>query len=478
MPSCTRFFAAASVTVVDGAENCSRDFARNVAEMKTLQGDEQPFFVMNPGRVAAAVDNWFTMLPRVAPFYSLRCNDDPVMVRLLAADPRVGFLAVTREELDTAVAAVEPGRVLYANPLWTRGSLRNAVSAGVNFLTVQAASDLDRVSATAPNASLVLQIAVAGSTSELGAAPADVPAIFERAFDLGLDLCGLTVDLGSGRHNVSAYTTALRSAAELFNIGSQLGLKMDLLNLGGGFASAGSSFCEAASAINAGLDALFPSNIRVIAQPGRFFAADAFTLVTRIIGKREADLSTVTEDDFDAGTQAFVYQINEGFYGSFGCRLVANVEPSCSPLFDGSLTTDGYADRRFYGSVVGPTDDAFDVAQPLCHLRQMAVGDWLEWPAMGAYSRGNRASLGDVDIPIPAVYYHCNAAEWRHLERCASDECATSPAGLASTAMSLFDEADTDTIDDGFCGSNSDLSCSDGSAEEVWLADWHQYQLV
>jgi hypothetical protein len=40
--------------------------------------------------------------------------------------------------------------------------------------------------------------------------------------------------------------------------------------------------------------------------------------------------------DFDAGNEAFLYQTNDGYYGSFGCRIMApNSEPKCAPLFVG-----------------------------------------------------------------------------------------------------------------------------------------------
>ncbi|KAH1083486.1 hypothetical protein J1N35_023247 [Gossypium stocksii] len=67
--------------------------------------------------------------------------------------------------------------------------------------------------------------------------------------------------------------------------------KMHILDIGGGFTS-GPMFTEAASAVKVALQKYFPgeladSSVKIIAEPGYFFANSPFTLATSIIGKRE-----------------------------------------------------------------------------------------------------------------------------------------------------------------------------------------------
>ena len=51
------------------------------------------------------------------------------------------------------------------------------------------------------------------------------------------------------------------------------------------------SFPQITSVVNQQLDTLFPErdfpDLRVIAEPGRFYAASAFTLVTNVIAKKK-----------------------------------------------------------------------------------------------------------------------------------------------------------------------------------------------
>lgn len=80
---------------------------------------------------------------------------------------------------------------------------------------------------------------------------------------------------------------------------------MNVLDIGGGFPGfnngTGPSFVQFAEAINSALQKYFfsdveYSNVRIIAEPGRYFAASAFFLVTNIIDKRDVDASILTSD--------------------------------------------------------------------------------------------------------------------------------------------------------------------------------------
>ena len=93
-------------------------------------------------------------------------------------------------------------------------------------------------------------------------------------------------------------------ARRLFDVGTSLGHKMSVLDIGGGFpgynSAVGLSFSQVAEAVNAALLEHFSdpacAGVRVIAEPGRYFAASVFSLVTNIIDKRIVDASLVTSD--------------------------------------------------------------------------------------------------------------------------------------------------------------------------------------
>lgn len=89
-----------------------------------------------------------------------------------------------------------------------------------------------------------------------------------------------------------AFVDAIQNARAIMNYGNKLGFKMNLLDIGGGFpGNTGTEdyFGEIAKAVNAALEEHFPDdgNIQIIAEPGRYFVASAYSLATNVIASRE-----------------------------------------------------------------------------------------------------------------------------------------------------------------------------------------------
>lgn len=89
-----------------------------------------------------------------------------------------------------------------------------------------------------------------------------------------------------------AFVDAIQNARTIMDYGNKLGFEMNLLDIGGGFpGNSGTEdyFAEIATAINAVLEEHFPAdgNIRIIAEPGRYYVASAYSLATNVIATRE-----------------------------------------------------------------------------------------------------------------------------------------------------------------------------------------------
>jgi ornithine decarboxylase len=89
-----------------------------------------------------------------------------------------------------------------------------------------------------------------------------------------------------------AFVDAIQNARTIMNYGNKLGFNMHLLDIGGGFpGNTGTEdyFSEIAAAVNEALDECFPDDgkIRIIAEPGRYYVASAYTLATNVIASRE-----------------------------------------------------------------------------------------------------------------------------------------------------------------------------------------------
>lgn len=79
---------------------------------------------------------------------------------------------------------------------------------------------------------------------------------------------------------------------------------MDILDVGDGFpsmsATGGLSFDQIAESLHAAFEFFFPSklfkNMKIIAEPGSYFAASSFSLITRVVDKQLIDGSFLTND--------------------------------------------------------------------------------------------------------------------------------------------------------------------------------------
>lgn len=142
--------------------------------------------------------------------------------------------------------------------------------------------------------------------------------------------------MGSGCKNLGAYSAAIATARNVFDIGAELGHEMRLLDIGGGFtghfdAHGHVQFGDIARTLNTAIGEHFPveSGVRVIAEPGRYFAETSAALIVPVYGKRDRWVGNpgvecgacMNADALSAAllsTQAFIIKLH------IMCKLMVN----------------------------------------------------------------------------------------------------------------------------------------------------------
>ncbi|CDH54371.1 ornithine decarboxylase [Lichtheimia corymbifera JMRC:FSU:9682] len=321
---------------------------------------------------------------------TVKSNPDPMVVRLLAS-LGLGFDCASKSEIQQVLnGGVDPSRIIYANPCKQASFIRYASQQSVAKMTFDNAEELHKIKKLYPKAELVLRILTDDSKSlcqlglKFGAPMHTVEPLLKTAKELGLNVIGVSFHVGSGCLDEHAFEDAVVRAREAFDIGHALGFDFSLLDVGGGFPGAdvqdGITFEKVAAVLGPAVDALFPPNVRVIAEPGRYFVASAFTICTGVIGRR-----TVEADN----ANKYMYYVNDGMYGSFNCILFDHqqVYPKIlsrdGQFYYGHTTDDN---TQFECSVWGPTCDSIDCLAKETRLPLLDVGDWLYWENMGAYT--------------------------------------------------------------------------------------------
>jgi len=380
--------------------------------------NENPFFGCDLTDIIDRYNRWVKNLPTVEPFYAVKCNPDPMVLKILA---KLGtnFDCASKVEMKTVLnLGVSPKRIILANPCKQASHITYARDNGVDMMTFDNIEELHKIKRVFPSAKLVLRIVPGNFKAQcnlgikFGCHVSEINRLLEKAKELELDVIGVSFHVGSGCHEIEAYPTAISLARNVFNKAQELGFYPYLLDIGGGFPGHDDgpiSFEQFCHAINSSLKKHFPneSEIRIIAEPGRYFVTSAFTLVTNIIAKRTVSSESPNKEDGICNTPAppknrqppaFMYYINDGVYGSFNCLLYDHVS-ECPPLlYNGRSGEPAYA-----CSIWGPTCDGLDCITNHAMLPELDVGDWIFFEDMGAYTMAASSSFNGM--PKPYGFY-------------------------------------------------------------------------
>jgi ornithine decarboxylase len=293
---------------------------------------------------------------------------------------------------------VDPTRIIYANPCKQNSFVKYAYNNKVRMMTFDNAEELHKIKRFHPDAQLVLRILTDDSKSlcKLGlkfGAPLDTTGfLLATAQELGLDVIGVSFHVGSGCFDANAFGEAVVRARRVFDQAKNYGFEFNFLDVGGGFPSAhiteGITFEKVAGILGPTVDALFGPDVRVIAEPGRYYVGSAFTLATQVIARRTINREAVESHEQEQ-SPSHMYYINDGMYGSFNCIMFDH--QVCQPKV--LLRSGAYAYQeplahipRGWASVWGPTCDSIDCISSKSSLPLMESGDWLYFDNMGAYT--------------------------------------------------------------------------------------------
>lgn len=331
-------------------------------------------------------------LPRVGLYFAIKANPEPQIIKTLYPMD-CGYDVASLQEFQSVLANIPQKELLSKNlnvfiydkvivantikPVETLKKLRNFNT----LMTYDNPDELKKIKKYCPDAGLICRIKVqnVGSMVELsskfGVEPGDAPNLIEAAFRMGLAVEGLSFHVGSQCCNIENYLKALEAAAEIFKEVSSRGYKLRLLNIGGGFPvpydDTVPDFKKYAKRLGKEIDRLFPAEVEIVAEPGRFMVATAADLVVSIIGKSFRD-------------GKMVYYIDDGVYHT----LSGVVFDHCPYHFHAFKSGE-----KKISAVVGPTCDAFDTVSTAETLPDLEIGDLLYVKNIGAYSNASSTSF-------------------------------------------------------------------------------------
>jgi ornithine decarboxylase len=168
-----------------------------VSSCKDREDPDDAFFIGDLGDIVAKHKKWLTSLPRVEPFYAVKCNPDRNVVKLLAG-LNTSFDCASKSEIEKVLGlGVSPSRIIFANPCKQRSHLKYAAKEGVDLMTFDNEEELIKIQSIFPSARVVLRILTDDSSAQCqlglkyGCHPKHAPYLLQVAKKLSLDVVGV-----------------------------------------------------------------------------------------------------------------------------------------------------------------------------------------------------------------------------------------------------------------------------------------------
>ncbi|MBI5394217.1 MAG: type III PLP-dependent enzyme [Verrucomicrobia bacterium] len=362
-----------------------------------------PLFVVDHDALRQNYRTFKKYLPRVQAYYAVKANSDPAIVKTLYKEG-ASFDVASMPEFKIVYQNIKAmpakqrqdwiwDKIIYANPIKATETLEQ-LDRYKPLVTYDNLEEIHKIKRHAPRAGLALRLKVPNTgamvelSSKFGCAPGEAVDLILAADKAGLVVEGLSFHVGSQTTNFENYVQAINLAANVFKEARDRGYtKMNLLDIGGGFPApyddSVKPFRELAARVNSEIERLFPKNIQILAEPGRFMVATAAYAIAKVIGKAVRDGKPC-------------YYIDDGVYHTYSGVIFDHCKYPVKAFKRGPTRI---------SAVFGPTCDALDVVSMAENLPDLELGDFVYSDKIGAYSHASSTWFNGFP---PATVVHVN----------------------------------------------------------------------
>jgi ornithine decarboxylase len=363
--------------------------------LKLVEQHGSPLFIVDHDKIRQNYRTFKEYLRRVQCYYAVKANSQQQIIETLFEEGS-SFDVASYNEFMQVYQYIKHferkekkyfvwDKIIFSNTIKDRTTLAK-IKQYKPLVTYDNSAELIKLKHHCDTAGLVLRLKVPDTGSQVemaskfGAEPGDAQQLIQQAFDMGLAVEGVSFHVGSQCTNFDNYTVALDIAATILHDARKKGFPLNLVDIGGGFPvpyePTVPQFEKLAAILNSEFARLFPADIEILAEPGRFIVATAATLVSEIIGKARRDGKVF-------------YHINDGVYHTFSGVVYDHWIPNFHAFKGGESEI---------CAVVGPTCDSFDKISLSVELPwNLEVGDYLYTENIGAYSTASSTKFNGFD---------------------------------------------------------------------------------
>lgn len=342
--------------------------------------------VLSKSRIDTQWSTWKTALPRITPYYAVKCNPQPFLLQTLLNHGSNFDCASLREVHDVKQSSYsQQSDILYAHPLKSEKDIRVIDYHGIKTTVVDSVEECKKLERCNWKGSAFIRIAVGDNESKMpfsvkfGASEDEIQQIASKS---RIPITGVSFHVGSGCENPIQYKNAIEFASNsVFNTLRRYKHNPKIIDIGGGFSSDPEIFLKTANVIQNSIRHI-SSNHSFIGEPGRFFAQPSQDLFVKVIAKKPGQ-----------NGKGFRYVIDESLYGHFSCIPFDHQTP---PFIRISMNDEKRNITE--GILFGRTCDSLDIIAK-GQMEELEEDDWLYFPLMGAYTSSTASEFNGFPKP-------------------------------------------------------------------------------
>ena len=343
---------------------------------------DEPCLVIDLEQVRRNYDAFRQAMPESGIYYAVKANPHPEVLRLLA-DAGSNFDCASVAEIHMALeAGATPNRISFGNTIKKERDIARAFELGVRMFAVDCVEEVGKVSRAAPGARVFCRILTDGAGAEwplsrkFGCGAEMALTVLEEAHRIGLKPIGISFHVGSQQTNHNGWDAALETASNIFREMEMRGIRLTMVNLGGGFPTrylkSVPALTQYGQSIYAAVRRFFGNRLPdTIIEPGRGMVGDAGVIRSEVV------LVSKKSDNDDV---RWVY-LDIGKFGGLAETMDEAIRYS--------IVTDRDHDTRSPCVLAGPTCDSADVLyekNPYALPDTLQAGDEVFIEGTGAYT--------------------------------------------------------------------------------------------
>lgn len=347
---------------------------------------EPPYLLMNKAKVRQKVHAIGKNIRNAEVYYAVKANPDIEILKLINS-LGIGFEIASEGEMSVLESiGVTSDRMITSNPIKTFRFLRMAAESGIDYFSYDSEAEVLKMREYTPGANVYVRLSVPNEGSEwplskkFGVEVEEAEELLLLAKKKGLKPVGITFHVGSQCTNMYNWNSALDKAKDLWDRAEKAGIRLSLLNIGGGYPIrytkdvVGIPTIE--KNINKAIYQKFPKKTRILIEPGRSVVGDAGIFVTKVIGKTSR------------GDEKWL-SIDVGVFNGL-MESVGGIKYS--------YVVEGSKEIKKW-TLAGPSCDSFDVIEKNIILPEPAIGSYILILSSGAYTISYASEFNGFSIP-------------------------------------------------------------------------------